>query len=181
MLGLPAWPDVPVSWNRRLRRAGRALIHSRGGRFDAAQIELSPIYFEVYADDLGGILIHEAVHVGLAILGRCSGHGPEFRATCVAAGGRLYSRWLPGKAYCYRCPVCSEEHRRRRRAAGSRWCAACTERAVAEGRDPFVPERALRLVGTAWIGPEEAASRRDAVCDGDLDEARPRAPAIPRS
>src|SRR5699024_7106573 len=77
--GVP-WPDVPVRWNRRLRRAGRAVVEGRRGRVLAASIELSPPYFEVYPEDLGGILVHEAVHVGLAVLGRPFGHGPLFRA-----------------------------------------------------------------------------------------------------
>ena len=34
-----------------------------------ARIELSPTYFEVYPEDLLGILVHESVHVGLALQG----------------------------------------------------------------------------------------------------------------
>lgn len=165
-LGLGTWPEVPVRWNRRLRRAGRALIDTRGRRFEGAVIELSPAYFEVYPEDLAGILIHESVHVALAIKGRPCGHGPEFRAACEAAGGRLHSRWLPGRVYRYRCPICCDELLRRRRAADCRWCANCAVDAAAEGQDPYGPERALRLVSTGWVGPEEAAARARPVCDG---------------
>ncbi|MGE0192208.1 MAG: SprT-like domain-containing protein [Planctomycetota bacterium] len=171
VLGVPELPQVPVRWNRRLRRAGRALIDTRAGRFEGACVELSPAYFEVYPQDLRGILVHEAVHVGLAVLGKSCGHGPEFRSACLAAGGRLHSRWLPGRVYRYRCPVCGEEHVRRRRAAGARWCAPCTEAAPDQGRDPFAADRALKLVGTAWVGPEEAANRDDDVCEAEGDEA----------
>ena len=54
VLSIDGWPRVPVRWNRRLRRAGRAVIERRGPLTTAA-IELSPAYFEVYPDDLGGM------------------------------------------------------------------------------------------------------------------------------
>jgi predicted SprT family Zn-dependent metalloprotease len=155
-LFLPQWPEVPVRWNKRLRRAGRAVIDSRHGRFLKARIELSPTYFEVYPQDLRGILVHEAIHVGLAIQGRPFGHGPEFRRACGAAGGLLHSRWLPGRVFRYRCPVCSLTLERRRRAADSRWCAACVEQAEREGQEAYTAGRALKLVGTAYCGPEQA-------------------------
>ena len=164
-LPIPDWPDVPVRWNRRLRRAGRALIDSRGRTFEGACIELSPAYFEVYPADLRGILVHEATHIGLALLGRPCGHTQEFRSVCEAAGGLLHSKWLPGRIYRYRCPLCGDTLERRRRVADSRWCAACATEAEAIGGDPFVPERALQLVGTGYVGPEEAASRHDEACE----------------
>jgi predicted SprT family Zn-dependent metalloprotease len=174
-LGLGTWPEVPVRWNRRLRRAGRALIDTRGRRFEGAVIELSPAYFEVYPEDLAGILIHESVHVALAVKGRPCGHGPEFRAACEAAGGRLHSRWLPGRVYRYRCPVCSEELVRRRRAADCRWCAACAADAAKQGLDPYAPDRAMRLISTGWVGPDEAAARARPVCDREPGAAAGRA------
>lgn len=167
-LFLPAWPEVPVRWNRRLRRAGRAVIDMRGSRYLQAVIELSPTYFEVYPGDLPGILIHEAIHVGLAIQGRPFGHGPEFHRACHAAGGLLHSRWLPGRVFRYRCPVCELVLERRRRTADSRWCADCVVRAEAEGLDAYAAARALQLVGTAYRGPETAATRRAPVCEGGL-------------
>lgn len=165
-LGIARWPAVPVAWNRRLRRAGRAVIASRGSRFRSAVIELSPVYFEVYPDDLAGILVHEAVHVGLAVLGRPFGHGPEFRRACTAAGGLLHSRWLPGRVYRYRCPVCRQIHERRRRVSDSRWCASCVAAAEAVGADPYSAARALQLVETTFCGPETAHAATQPVCDG---------------
>ena len=165
-LYLPAWPDIPVRWNRRLRRAGRAVIDSRRGRFHKAVIELSPVYFEVYPADLHGILVHEAVHVGLALQGRPFGHGPEFRRACTLAGGLLHSRWLPGRVFRYRCPVCATVLERRRRVSESRWCADCVEAAEADGLEPWTPERAMRLVETAFCGPETASQAALPVCEG---------------
>ncbi len=165
VLGIAEWPDVPVSWNRRLRRAGRAVIDNRAGRFRSAEVELSPIYFEVYPEDLRGILVHEAVHVGLAVLGRPFGHGPEFRRACTEAGGLLHSRWLPGRVYRYRCPVCRRFHERRRRVADSRWCAECVAAAEAEGAAAYTAERALQLVETAFSGPEAPHAASQPVCE----------------
>jgi predicted SprT family Zn-dependent metalloprotease len=176
-LELPCWPKVPVRWNRRLRRAGRAVIDHRGARFRSAQIELSPTYFQVYPEDLHGILVHEAVHVGLAIQGRPFGHGPDFRRTCEMAGGLLHSRWLPGRVFRYRCPVCRLTHERRRRIADSRWCAACVVRAERTGEEPYDRTRALRLVETAFCGPEAAARARQPVCEGHGGGTPQREPA----
>ncbi len=164
-LFLPEWPAIPVRWNRRLRRAGRAVIDLRGRRFCSAVIELSPPYFEVYPDDLAGILIHEAVHVGLAIQGRPFGHGPEFHRACEAAGGLLHSRWLPGRVFRYRCPICTESLERRRRTAESRWCADCVESAEAQGLEPYTAARALCLVETTFRGPEPAGAGAHPVCE----------------
>jgi predicted SprT family Zn-dependent metalloprotease len=167
VLGLPDWPPVPVSWNRRLRRAGRAVIDHRLGRFRSAAIELSPAYFEVYPEDLPGILVHEAVHVGLAVQGRPFGHGPQFRSACLAAGGLLHGRWLPGRVFRYRCPLCGIEIERRRRAAESLWCAACVSRAPQRGIDAWRSEHVLRLVATAFCGPEAPGGAAVPVCDGE--------------
>lgn len=152
-LPLYDWPGVPVRWNRRLRRAGRAVIEHRGEAVRAT-IELSPAYFEVYPEDLQGILIHEAVHVGLAFLRRPFGHGPVFRRVCLEAGGRLHSRPMPGRVWRYRCPICSETLERRRRPSGDRWCARCAAEAGATGEPPFVESRALVLVGIRFLGRE---------------------------
>jgi predicted SprT family Zn-dependent metalloprotease len=155
-LALVAWPPVPVRWNRRLRRAGRAVIdEGRGGL--RAKIELSPAYFEVYPQDLDGILVHEAVHVGLAVAGLPFGHGPDFRRVCRAAGGLLHGRPMPGRVLRYRCPVCLAVLERRRPAAGGRWCARCVNQAMAARQDPFCPERALVLVGVGFQGPDSPA------------------------
>jgi predicted SprT family Zn-dependent metalloprotease len=151
------WPAIPVRWNKRLRRAGRAVIDTRRGRFVAARIELSPTYFEVYPADLGGILVHEAVHVGLAIQGRPFGHGSEFRRACDAAGGLLHSRWLPGRVFRYQCPICEMVLERRRRASDSRWCAECVGGAEEAGLEPYAAQRAMRLIETVYCGPEEQA------------------------
>jgi predicted SprT family Zn-dependent metalloprotease len=153
VLGLDRWPDVPVSWNRRLRRAGRAVTDGHGARLRRARIELSPAYFEVYPEDLFGILVHEAVHVGLAIVGLPNGHGPEFRDACDRAGGLRHGRPMPGRVFRYECPVCRRVVERRRRAADDRWCAACVEASVAQREPPYAPERALVLVGTRFAGP----------------------------
>jgi len=153
-LGVVDWPEVPVRWNRRLRRAGRAVIERRRGVVATATIELSPAYFEVYPEDLHGILVHEGVHVGLALLGLPFGHSPAFRAACERAGGRQHSRDMPGRVYRYRCPVCETTLDRRRRPGGDRWCARCAGEAERAGTSPFVAERALRLVGVAFQGPE---------------------------
>jgi len=176
-LGIEQWPEVPVSWNRRLRRAGRAVIDHRGATFRSAEIELSPTYFQVYPHDLRGILVHEAVHVGLAFLGLPFGHGPEFRRACTAAGGLLHSRWLPGRVYRYRCPVCRRRHERRRRVSDSRWCAECVAAAEATGSEAYTPERALQLVETAFCGPEPSHAPTQPVCDsaGTTTEAGPQA------
>ena len=160
--GLAPWPVVPVAWNRRLRRAGRAVIEGPRGRVRATRIELSPAYFEVYPHDLHGILVHEAVHVGLALLGRPFGHSPEFRALCVAAGGLLHGRPLPGRVLRYRCPVCAAVLERRRPAASSRWCAFCVDKAEAQGLDPFRSERALVLVGVAFRGADDVRPQAQA-------------------
>ena len=164
-LFIPTWPEIPVQWNKRLRRAGRAVIDTRVGRFVAARIELSPTYFEVYPSDLGGILVHEAVHIGLAIQGRPFGHGPEFRRACLRAGGRLHSRWLPGRVFRYQCPVCEVILERRRRASDSRWCAECVGRAEAAGLEAYSAERAMRLVETAYCGPEAAGAQDAPACE----------------
>jgi hypothetical protein len=148
----PPWPPVPIRWNRRLRRAGRAVVEARGGRFLHAAIELSPSYFEVYPQDLPGILVHEAVHVGLALCGLPFGHGPAFLRACLRAGGLPHSRHMPGRVWRYRCPVCSTVLERRRRASGDRWCASCASEAQDRGEKPFVPDRALVLVGVAFRG-----------------------------
>ena len=169
VLGLEAWPLVPVRWNRRLRRAGRAIIDRPRGNFRSAVIELSPAYFEVYPQDLHGILVHEIAHVALAFVGRPFGHGPEFKALVAAAGGLQHGRWLPGRVYRYRCPICASILERRRRAADTRWCASCVEDAAeVEGLDAFGPERALVLIGTYFQGPETAAAETD-----DAAEAHP--------
>ena len=160
-LSLESWPAVPIRWNRRLTRAGRALIDMPRGRFERASIELSPRYFEVYPDDLFGILVHEAVHVGLAIQGRPFGHGPDFREACARAGGLQHSRWLPGRVYRYRCPICNDQVERRRPAASSRWCADCAAEAETGGIDPFAPERALILVKTVFQGREPPSAQPD--------------------
>lgn len=162
VLGIVVWPALPLLWNRRLRRAGRAVIDTgpRGG-VRSARIELSPAYFEVYPQDLAGILVHEAVHVGLALVGLPFGHGPEFRETCRAAGGLLHGRPMPGRILRYRCPVCATFVERRRPAAGSRWCARCVDDASAARLDPFRPERALVLVGLAFQGPCPPPEERD--------------------
>ncbi|MDJ0522068.1 MAG: SprT-like domain-containing protein [Planctomycetota bacterium] len=169
VLFIERWPDVPLRWNRRLRRAGRAVIDRRGSRFRAAFIEISPVYFEVYPEDLRGILVHEAVHVGLAYLGRPFGHGAEFRTTCEAAGGLLHSRWLPGRVFRYRCPVCGVVLERRRRAADSRWCADCVEAAETAGEDAYASSRAMQLVETVFQGPEAAAAASQPVCENGVD------------
>lgn len=153
-LGGVVWPDVPVQWNRRLRRAGRAVIERRRGEVVAATIELSPSYFEVYPGDLHGILIHEGVHVGLALLGLPFGHSRAFRAACERAGGRQHSRDMPGRVYRYRCPVCRDTLDRRRRPGGDRWCARCARDAERAGTSPFLGARALLLVGVAFQGAE---------------------------
>ena len=177
-LFIVSWPDIPVAWNRRLRRAGRAVIDTRHGQYVAARIELSPTYFEVYPDDLRGILVHEAVHIGLAIQGRPFGHGPEFRRACEAAGGLLHSRWLPGRVFRYRCPVCAVVLERRRRASDSRWCADCVAAAEAAGQDAYTPQRAMKLVETAYCGPETGDTPRGpgcedhAECDGNTVPVR---------
>jgi len=165
VLFLAHWPAIPLRWNRRLRRAGRAVIDNHGSRFRAAVIEISPVYFEVYPEDLAGILVHEAVHVGLAVQGRPFGHGPEFRRACAAAGGLLHSRWLPGRVFRYRCPVCSSVLERRRRAADNRWCAACVETAEAAGKDGYAAGRALQLVATVFQGPEAPGEASLPVCE----------------
>jgi predicted SprT family Zn-dependent metalloprotease len=154
VLGIDPWPEVPVRWNRRLRRAGRAIIDKPERGIERAVIELSPAYFAVYPEDLYGILVHEAVHVGLAILDLPFGHGPEFKHACEAAGGLLHGRWLPGRVFIYRCPVCRAELERRRPAAG--WCASCAEDASGQGLDPYGEGRALVLVATQFRGPEPA-------------------------
>lgn len=164
------WPEVPVLWNRRLRRAGRAVIDTWGKHFQRARIELSPTYFEVYPDDLYGILVHEVVHVGLAYTRRPFGHGPAFRAACLDAGGLLHSRWLPGRVYRYRCPVCDAELERRRRVSDSRWCWECAEAASAAGLDPYAPERSLVLVGTTYRGPERGEGTAP-VCESGTSGA----------
>lgn len=169
LLYIEHWPPVPLRWNRRLRRAGRAVIDHRGARFRSAVIEISPVYFEVYPDDLPGILVHEAVHVGLAFQGRPFGHGPEFRRTCEAAGGLLHSRWLPGRVFRYRCPICLAVLERRRRAADSRWCADCVEAAEAAGKDAYASTRALQLVETVFQGPEAAEAATLPVCENGPD------------
>ena len=153
-VGLSQWPEVPIRWNRRLRRAGRAIIDKPGKGIEYAVIELSPAYFAVYPEDLYGILVHEAVHVALAIVDLPFGHGPEFRRACVEAGGLLHGRWLPGRVFRYRCPVCGDMLERRRPAAENRWCAACAEVESDAGRDPYTSTRALVLVETVFQGPE---------------------------
>ena len=160
VIGLDAWPPVPLVWNRRLRRAGRAIVEGSGRSFRRATIELSPAYFEVYPEDLQGILVHEVVHVGLAVQGRPFGHGPLFREACLEAGGQLHGRALPGRVFRYRCPVCGAVLTRRRRSARDRWCAPCAEDAERRvGVDPFAPDRCLVLVGTAYAGPEPRPGR----------------------
>jgi predicted SprT family Zn-dependent metalloprotease len=166
VLGIAAWPPVPLAWNRRLRRAGRAVFEARRGASPRAAIELSPAYFEIYPQDLNGILVHEAVHVGLALLGRPVGHGADFRRACERAGGLLHSRFLPGRVFHYRCPVCEGVLERRRRLAGDRWCAPCATGAARSGGAPFTRDRALVLVGLAYRGldaPSGETPRRLAV------------------
>ncbi len=153
-LGAIEWPSVPVLWNRRLRRAGRAVIERRRGVVVRATIELSPSYFEVYPTDLHGILVHEGVHVAMALLGLPFGHSTAFRAACERAGGRQHSRDMPGRVYRYRCPVCAAVLDRRRRPGGDRWCARCATDATRDGTAPFSSERALLLVGVVFQGPE---------------------------
>jgi predicted SprT family Zn-dependent metalloprotease len=158
VLGLERWPPVPLRWNRRLRRAGRAVIDRSRGVFRSARIELSPAYFEVYPDDLEGILLHEATHVGLAVAGLPFGHGPDFRRVCRAAGGLLHGRPMPGRVLRYRCPICAALLERRRPVAKNRWCARCVDAAVAARQNPWHPDRALVLVSVGFQGravPEE--------------------------
>ncbi len=177
VLCMPEWPVVPVGWHRRLRRAGRAVIERRSGRLLQATIELSPSYFEVYPDDLPGILVHEAVHVGLAFLGLPFGHGPAFRRACLAAGGRLHSRDMPGRVYRYRCPVCAETLERRRRPSGDRWCARCAAAASRGGIPPFARSRALVLVGVAFRGRELPADPLATLHGRDSSEDAEPAPS----
>jgi hypothetical protein len=154
VLRIDRWPPVPLLWNRRMKRAGRAVVEGPRGASMRARIELSPAYFEVYPDDLYGILVHEATHVGLAFLGMHFGHGPAFRAVCTAAGGNLHGRSMPGRVFRYRCPVCSATLERRRRPGGDRWCARCAETA---GPRHFTAARALVLVGIGYRAAETAA------------------------
>jgi predicted SprT family Zn-dependent metalloprotease len=170
VLPILGWPRVPVQWNRRLRRAGRAVIERRGSVV-AATIELSPAYFEVYPDDLVGILVHEAVHVGLALLRRDFGHGPAFRQACLTAGGRLHSRPMPGRVWRYRCPVCEATLERRRRPSGDRWCAPCASTADRAGAPMFTAERALILVGMRFSAGDAGAPAPRAAAS--VDEAFP--------
>lgn len=170
VLAIAAWPTVPVRWNRRLRRAGRAVVERRGGALRAA-IELSPAYFEVYPDDLVGILVHEAVHVGLAVLARDFGHGPVFRHACLAAGGRLHSRPMPGRVWQYRCPVCAATLERRRRPSGDRWCAPCAAAADRASEPPFTGERALVLVGMRFCAGDTGSAA--AAPPASVDKACP--------
>jgi hypothetical protein len=158
VLGIASWPVVPVRWNRRLRLAGRAVVAHRRSPSFRAVIELSPAYFEVYPEDLPGILRHEAVHVGLAYLGKPFGHGPRFRAACERAGGLLHSRALPGRVLLYRCPVCARVLPRRRRPGGDRWCARCASAAARQGVEPFAAARALVLVGSEFRGLDRATA-----------------------
>jgi hypothetical protein len=151
------WPPVPLRWNRRLRRAGRAVVEARHGTVVRTEIELSPAYFEVYPEDLPGILVHEAVHVGLAVLGRPFGHGPAFRRACERAGGLLHGRAMPGRVFRYLCPVCSAVLERRRRPGGDRWCARCASAAARDGTSPFTAARALVLVGVGFRSAEALA------------------------
>ncbi len=153
LLGIDRWPDVPLAWNRRLRRAGRAVTSGSGARLKRARIELSPAYFEVYPDDLYGILVHEVVHVALAVVGRPNGHGAEFRDVCARAGGFQHGRPMPGRVFRYRCPVCARILERRRRPSDDRWCARCVEASLGQRGSPYVPERALVLVGMRFAGP----------------------------
>jgi predicted SprT family Zn-dependent metalloprotease len=169
VLGLPRWPSVTVAWNRRLRLAGRAVVDRRGTSSPA--IEISPAYFEVYPDDLPGILVHEAVHVGLALLGRPFGHGPAFRAACAEAGGLLHSRHLPGRVFLYRCPVCGDTLERRRRPGGDRWCARCAADASRDGVPAFARGRALVLVGASFRGMDRTAAVDD---DPETESTGPR-------
>ena len=180
-LGIVRWPGVPVRWNRRLRLAGRAVVERRRpldpraeGDFRAG-IELSPAYFEVYPADLFGILVHEAVHVGLAVLGRPFGHGPAFRAACEEAGGMLHSRNLPGRVLQYRCPVCAMTLERRRRPSGDRWCAPCAGAASETGAAPFTRDRALVLVGCVFRGMDErgGGGEGEGECADDVSEEGP--------
>ncbi len=164
VVGPVAWPQVPVLWNRRMRRAGRATLEGRPGRVVGATIELSPVYFSVYPEDLPGILVHEAVHVALGVLGLPTGHGSPFRRACLGANGLLHSRHMPGRILRYRCPVCGDVLERRRRPSGDRWCAPCAAAATREGLPWSVPERALVLVGIDWRGPERASAAP--ACDG---------------
>ena len=185
VLGLAEWPAVPLRWNRRLRRAGRAVIEGPRGRVRSARIEISPAYFEVYPVDLHGILVHEAVHVGLALVGLPFGHGPDFRRICRAAGGLLHGRALPGKVLRYRCPVCAAVLERRRPTAGSRWCARCSDAALRRDEDPFLPDRALVLVGVGFqgpLGPEPAPLPLRLLAPiGGAGVGIPHAPGTPRA
>jgi predicted SprT family Zn-dependent metalloprotease len=167
VLGIPTWPEVPLSWNRRLRRAGRAVFESRGRGPLQVGIELSPAYFEVYPSDLHGILIHEAVHVGLALQRRPYGHGPAFRRACKKAGGLLHSRHLPGRVFRYRCPVCEQVLERRRRPSGDRWCASCARDAERLGEPPFTRTRALVLVDLVYVAPYGKAADASPVAAPD--------------
>jgi predicted SprT family Zn-dependent metalloprotease len=154
ILGIERWPPVPLEWNRRLKRAGRAVVEGRRPAGLRARIELSPAYFEVYPDDLYPILVHEAVHVGLAVVGKPFGHSPLFRAACLAAGGNLHGRAMPGRVFRYRCPVCVATLERRRRPGGDRWCARCAEKATTEGASAFTTARALVLIGIGYRAAE---------------------------
>lgn len=174
VLPVGPWPEVPVGWNRRMRRAGRALIDRTRGRVRRASIELSTIYFEVYPEDLHGILVHEATHVALALVGLPFGHGPEFRRACLAAGGRLHGRRLPGRVLRYRCPVCADVLERQRPTASSRWCARCVDEARARRVDPFLPERALVLVGVGFRGPHGLEGETDLDAPPALPGDEPR-------
>lgn len=172
VLGLTQWPEVPIRWNRRLRRAGRAIIEMPAAGFQSGTIELSPAYFAVYPGDLYGILVHEAVHVGLAILGEPFGHDDGFRRTCLAAGGLLHSRWLPGRVYVYRCPLCAGEVERRRPVSECRWCADCVDAAEANQQDAYAAERALVLIRTVFRGPEavdQEEPHERTIVPGDRD------------
>ena len=154
-LGLASWPGLEIRWNRRLRRAGRAVIEGAGASYLRATIELSPAYFEVYPDDLYGILVHEAAHVGLAIQGRPFGHTAAFRRAVDLAGGLQHGKALPGRVFRYRCPVCGSTFDRRRRITEDRWCATCVEQAGDDtATDPYASERCLRLIGTGFSGPD---------------------------
>lgn len=129
------------------------MIEGSGATFLRATIELSPAYFEVYPEDLYGILVHEAAHVGLAIQGRPFGHTRAFRHAVDRAGGLQHGKALPGRVFRYRCPVCTLTFERRRRITGDRWCAACVERAERNpDTDPYATARCLRLIGTGFSG-----------------------------
>lgn len=125
--------EVRVVFNRRLRTAvGRA-------DFSARTIELNPRLLDRHPEELLPTLVHELAHL---VAGPRAGHGPAWRRTVTALGGRpevchrldVADLAVRRRVWIWRCDDCGETYPRSHRKAWRYLCGDCGGKLRVTGR-----------------------------------------------